>query len=42
MTTNGSANPALVFNTFALCQYTNPTIWSHLMDGVVDLTVRAL
>ena len=36
------SNPALVFNTFALGQYSNPTVWSHLMDGVVDLTRPAL
>ena len=40
MTTNGSANPALLFNTFTLGQYTNTAFWSHLMDGVVSLTVR--
>jgi hypothetical protein len=40
MTTNGSANPALLYNTFVLGQYTNPAVWSHLMDGVVSLTVR--
>jgi prepilin-type N-terminal cleavage/methylation domain-containing protein len=40
MTTNGSVNPALLFNTFALGQYTNTAFWSHLMDGVVSLTVR--
>ena len=39
MTTNGQANPALLFNAFASYQYPNPTNWSHLMDGVVDLTV---
>jgi hypothetical protein len=40
LTTNGSANPALLYNTFASCQYTNTAVWSHLMDGVVSLTVR--
>jgi hypothetical protein len=38
--TNGSANPALLYNTFARGQYTNAAFWSHLMDGVVSLTVR--
>jgi hypothetical protein len=40
MTMNGSANPALLFNTFASNQYANTALWSHLMDGVVGLTVR--
>jgi prepilin-type N-terminal cleavage/methylation domain-containing protein len=40
MTMNGSANPALLYNTFASNQYANTALWSHLMDGVVSLTVR--
>jgi prepilin-type N-terminal cleavage/methylation domain-containing protein len=42
MTTNTiTGTPASLFNTFASLQYTNTTNWSHLMDGVVGLTVRA-
>ena len=33
--------PASLFNNFAALQFTNSNIWSHLMDGVVNLTVRA-
>ncbi|HTQ49725.1 MAG TPA: prepilin-type N-terminal cleavage/methylation domain-containing protein [Candidatus Acidoferrales bacterium] len=40
LTTNASSNPALVFNTFALGQYTNTAVWSYLMDGVVNLSIR--
>ncbi len=43
MTTNVSAGPpgmATIFNTFAGFQYTNSSLWSHLMDGVVNLTMR--
>lgn len=43
MTTNITAGPyALIamHNAFSLFQYTNSAIWSHLMDGVVDLTAR--
>jgi type II secretory pathway pseudopilin PulG len=39
MTTNGAANPALLYNAFASIPLTNSAPWSHLMDGVVDLTV---
>ena len=52
MTTNViSGNPLVLFNYFSAAlnnqprpnynPFTNTTIWSHLMDGVVDLTVRA-
>lgn len=41
MATNASAGPAGetgIFNQFAAFQYTNSGEWSHLMDGVVNLT----
>lgn len=31
--------PALLYNFFARLNYTNTAMWSHLLDGVVDLTV---
>ena len=43
-TTNAqAASPASLYNAFisTLTQPTNSAYWSHLMDGVVDLTVRA-
>ncbi|MGH7939711.1 MAG: hypothetical protein ACREFR_01395 [Limisphaerales bacterium] len=43
MTTNAAAGPAgeaMLFYQFTQFQYTNSTEWSHLMDGVVDLTAR--
>ncbi len=43
MTTNDSAGAsglATIFNQFAGFQYTNNGVWSHLMDGVVNLTAR--
>jgi prepilin-type N-terminal cleavage/methylation domain-containing protein len=44
MTTNlssGIFGPVGLFNAFYSSQYTNSTIWSHLMDGVVRLTAQA-
>ncbi len=45
MVTNATANPASLYNAYAhdvsLASFTNSPPWSHLMDGVVDLTVRA-
>ncbi len=43
MTTNFSSGPSgatFLFDTFAGFQYTNSAQWSHLMDGVVNLTAR--
>jgi prepilin-type N-terminal cleavage/methylation domain-containing protein len=43
MTTNlssGIFGPVGLFNAFYSSQYTNSTIWSHLMDGVVRLTAQ--
>ena len=43
-TTNLSSGPAGawgLYTNFNGFQYTNGTQWSHLMDGVVDLTARA-
>lgn len=36
-----AALPASLFNAFFSIPLTNSAYWSHLMDGVVDLTVRA-
>lgn len=36
-----AARPASLYNTFFSTSLTNTAYWSHLMDGVVDLTVRA-
>ncbi len=42
MTTNTmSGTPASLYNAFTSNPLTNSPPWSHLMDGVVDLTVRA-
>ena len=44
MTTNamaGAIGVSNLFNAFSAFQYTNAGVWSHLMDGVVNLTVRA-
>ena len=44
MVTNASSGPAGqsgLFGQFFNFQYTNSTLWSHLMDGVVNLTMRA-
>jgi prepilin-type N-terminal cleavage/methylation domain-containing protein len=44
MTTNmvsGAVGLTNLYNTFTQFQYTDSTNWSHLMDGVVNLTVRA-
>ena len=44
MTTNASSGPWGqwgLYNQFISFQYTNANLWSHLMDGVVDLTVRS-
>jgi len=50
MTTNTmTGNPAALFNAFAAALYnpsplfslTNSSVWSHLVDGVVELRVRA-
>ncbi|MGH7939841.1 MAG: prepilin-type N-terminal cleavage/methylation domain-containing protein, partial [Limisphaerales bacterium] len=44
MTTNASSGfPGALdlYTNFVGCNYTNSTQWSHLMDGVVDLTARA-
>jgi len=43
MTTNvasGLAGPLGLYQQFAFFQYTNSSLWSHLMDGVVNLTMR--
>jgi hypothetical protein len=42
-TTNAAAGPSgqqSMFYQFASLQYTNSSQWSHLMDGVVNLTAR--
>ena len=44
MTTNamdGAAGQSGLFNAFVSIPLTNSSVWSHLMDGVVDLRVRA-
>ena len=44
MTTNASSGqPGMlgIYTNFIAFNYTNSTQWSHLMDGVVDLTARA-
>ena len=44
MTTNASAGPAGefgLFNSFTNYNYADSTNWSHMMDGVVNLTVHA-
>jgi len=42
MTTNvQAAQPASLYNAFFSVPLTNSAYWSHLADGVVDLTVRA-
>jgi prepilin-type N-terminal cleavage/methylation domain-containing protein len=44
MTTNAAAGPAGptgLFNQWVLYNYTNSSEWSHLMDGVVNLTAQA-
>lgn len=43
MTTNAVSGPSgqfALYNQFLAFQYTNATLWSHLMDGVVHLTAR--
>ena len=43
MTTNLSAGPeavATLYQTFSTLNYANSTNWSHLMDGVLDLTAQ--
>jgi prepilin-type N-terminal cleavage/methylation domain-containing protein len=39
--TSGSAGQLGLYYQFGLFQYTNSGLWSHLMDGVVNLTARA-
>ncbi len=34
-------SPAMLFSNFLSLAFTNSAVWSHLMDGVVGLTVRA-
>lgn len=36
-----AGTPAELFSNFLAYQFTNSTVWSHLMDGVVGLTARA-
>ena len=43
MTTNAASGPAGqlgLYTNFVALNYTNNAIWSHLMDGVVNLTMR--
>lgn len=37
----GTLGQFMIYTNFATLQYTNSAIWSHMMDGVVNLTVRA-
>ena len=39
--TNVAANPGTLYTNFLSTSLTNTTVWSHLMDGVVHLVVRA-
>jgi Tfp pilus assembly protein PilV len=44
LTTNDASGPAGIwglYNQFSLGNFTNNSEWSHLMDGVVNLTARA-
>jgi len=42
MTTNTiTGNPAALYNAFASISLTNSSVWSHLVDGVVELRMRA-
>jgi len=44
MTTNVSSGVdgvARMFNTFVFFQYTNSANWSHMIDGVINLTARS-
>ncbi len=36
-----TGTPASLYNAYVSTPATNATVWSHLLDGVVDLTVRA-
>jgi hypothetical protein len=36
-----TGNPAALYNAFASTSLTNSSVWSHLVDGVVGLRVRA-
>jgi hypothetical protein len=38
---NGAAGQSGLYNAFVSIPLTNSSVWSHLMDGVVDLRVRA-
>ncbi len=43
MTTNAASGPVgqfALYTNFVASQYTNSGLWSHLMDGVVNLTAR--